>query len=196
MVPLRNKELIVEKIGWVFSINMILNSLWLIVFEQNKAWTFGVSLAIIIGMLATQIFIMRHSTRSKVNIPEFIGLRIGFTIYSVWVTAATILNVTFFLKSLGFEEPNAGFTEHVWTVIVLWVALVIYWACTFVERNPLYGFVLFWVISAIRSKQMEIDIIATNTLVILIVHAVYMSFILALTIYEKVKGKCDKGLFY
>jgi len=139
---------------------------------------------------------MRHATRSKVNVVEFISLRLGFTIYTGWVTAATILNVSFFLKSVGMQEGSAGFSESAWTCIILWVALVIYWACTFVERNPLFGCVFFWVVSAIRDKQIEIENIALNTMIILIVHAVYMTLVTGFMIYEKRQGKCNKGLLY
>jgi len=139
---------------------------------------------------------MMKSTRSKVNVVEFISLRIGFTLYTGWVTAATILNVSFFLKSVGMKEGSAGFSESVWTCVILWVAFVIYCTATIVERNPLFGCVYFWVVSAIRDKQIEDENIKLNTMIILIVLAVYMTLVTSFMIYEKCKGKCNRGLLY
>ena len=152
-VESRNNDLIVNKIGWIFPINLMGNALWLVVFGQNAAWAFGISLVVIIGMLGTQVYIMRQSTRSKVNTFEFITLRCGFTIYTGWVTAATILNVTFFLKSLGMKDDKAGFSEDTWCVIILWVALCVYVLASFMERNPLYAAVYIWVLVAIRKNH-------------------------------------------
>lgn len=148
-------------------------------------------------MLVTQIIILRQLIRTpKLNVVEFISLRIGFTIYSGWVMAASIINTTYFLKSVGMEEPNAGFTESVWTIIVLYVALVIYWAATFMERNPLFGCVYLWVIFAIKSEMWDDADIVTNCVIILIVHAVFIALVTGYCIYEKRAGKCKHGLFY
>ena len=149
----RNNDLIVNKIGWIFPINLIGNALWLVVFGQNGAVAFGFALVIIIGMLVTQVLIMRQTTRSKVNAFEFITLRCGFTIYTGWVTAATILNTTFFLKSIGMKDDKAGFAEDTWCVIILWVALCVYVLASFMERNPLYAAVYIWVLVAIRKNH-------------------------------------------
>ena len=63
----------------------------------------------IVWMLATNIYIMMVSDRTTVNVTEWIGLRGGFSIYSGWVTAATILNATFLLKFFGVEDPDNVF---------------------------------------------------------------------------------------
>ena len=98
---------------------------------------------------------MRITVRNKLNIWEIISLRIGISIYTGWVTVATILNVSFFLKSLGFKDPNAGFTENQWCPIILWIALVIYWTVTWLERNPAYGIVFLWAVIAIRANPIN-----------------------------------------
>ena len=153
----RNNDLIYNKIGYIYPVNLILNGLWLVVFGQNAVWSFGVGLAVIIGMLVTQIYVMRLTTRNKVNTWEFILLRCGFTVYSGWVTAATILNVTFFLKSLGLKndeaDKDAGISEDTWSVIILWVALCVYILASFFERNPLHALVYIWVLVGIRKNH-------------------------------------------
>ena len=151
-VPSRNNELIFGQIKYVFAINMIGNGAWLIIFMTNSTAGFVLSLLDIIMMLATQVFIMGKSTRAKVNVVEFISLRCGFTNYTGWVTAATILNTSFFLKSAGMKDPSAGFGETTWVVIIFYVALCVYVSASFYERNPLYGGIYIWVLFAIKNR--------------------------------------------
>ena len=199
----RNNDLIVNKIGWVYPINLMGNALWLVVFGQNAAWAFGLSLAVIIGMLASQVYIMRSTTRSKVNTWEFVTLRCGFTIYTGWVTAATILNTTFFFKSLGMEGDGAGLAEDTWCVVILWVALCVYVLASFMERNPLYAAVYIWVLVAIRKNHDDpedvlkySEKVVDQSLIIVIVHAVYVTLLTGFCVYEKTKEKCKFGLLY
>ena len=62
------------------------------------------SLIIIIGMYSTSIMIIRIAGRNPLNVWDFIGLRVAFTIYSAWVNAALILNVLFAFKSSGWKD--------------------------------------------------------------------------------------------
>ena len=96
-VPDRNDELIFGDIGYVFMANMLGNAAWLIMFQTNNVYGMIAALFDISGMLASNLYIMMCSTRTYVDIFELISLRGGFSIYSGWVTAATILNVTYVL---------------------------------------------------------------------------------------------------
>jgi hypothetical protein len=165
-VPNRNNQLIFGTIKHWYFFNMLLNSVWLILFMLNGTLGFTLSGIDIISMLASQFYIMRKCCEVKVNIIEFVAIRIGFTLYTGWVTAATILGVTFFLLSLGMKNPNAGFDESTWSVIILWVALVIYVAASVYERNPLYAAVFIWVVFAIKAKQLPYSDIQINCIII------------------------------
>jgi len=88
------------------------------------------------------------TTRNLLSVTEIIGLRIGFSIYGGWLTAATILNFSIVLKDLGVSDQNENMflTEEYWTGLMLWVAFVVYMAATLIERNPLFGAVYLWVL--------------------------------------------------
>jgi hypothetical protein len=96
---------------------------------------------------------------------EIIMVRIPFSIYSGWVTAATFLNTAYMLKSWGMTDdinrvrpltynkwdawtwanPMMDiFTEEDWTIIAGWSAFVIYNVIAWEERNPVYGLVFTW----------------------------------------------------
>lgn len=63
-------------------------------------------------MLSSNLYIMRESTETNVNISEWISLRGGFSIYAGWVTAATILNATFLLKKVGVADPDIPYVDE------------------------------------------------------------------------------------
>jgi len=106
---------------------MIANAFWTPFFRLAGITGFTIAFIVIILILVTALIIMMKSHRNTVNITELITLRIGTAVYSGWVTAATILNVAFILKELGMSEAN-GVNEELATVIMLWIALVVYTA--------------------------------------------------------------------
>ena len=107
-VPDRNNELIFKKIGYFFFANMILNGAWLVIYQSYTGWGFVLGLIDISTLLATCVYIMRLSdSTSDINITEWISLRGGFSLYSGWVMAATIINVAYNLKYFGvLADPD------------------------------------------------------------------------------------------
>ena len=204
----RNNDLIFGQINYIFFANMLINSIWLVLFQTDTVWGFALGLIDIIGMLATNVYIMWLSTNTSVNVYEWIGLRGGFSIYSGWVTAATILNAVYLFKALGMADPNIywGLTEENITVVVLWVAFAIYNMRAYWDRNPLYGSVLMWVIIAIRAnivdnkpQYTEIEEAATQ---IAIAHGISMvalwTWVSAEAFYDVdgIEGWKNKGIWY
>jgi len=209
MVPDRNNELIFEDIGYVFLINMLLNGIWLVIFQTNSVIGFTVGALVIAGILSTDLFMMMKSTRTPVNVYEWISMRGGFSIYSGWVSAATILNIYYMLKSWGLVDGSIfwGLDEESLGVVVLYVAWAIYNVAAYSERNPLYGSVLIYVIYAIYdnivTNKSYYTSLETNTMIILVLQILSMSGLTAYLGYEEmVLGSnpffedWDTGLFY
>ena len=189
---------------------MIINGLWLLIFQTYSGFGMIAGLLDIALMLATNIYIMMVSDRSSVNVTEWIGLRGGFSIYSGWVTAATILNATFLLKFFGVTEetgPNNVFwgliNEEQTTIIILYVATFIYNLASYTEMNPLYGSVFIWVVTAIRSNivnnKPENTALTANTEYIAIFQAISMTILwsyLGTTAVYGVDDGINRGLFF
>jgi len=206
LVPNRNDTLIFEDIGFHFFYNMLINSIWLVLFQTNTVWGFALGLVDIIAMLTSNVFMMMKSTSANVNTTEWISMRGGFSIYSGWVTAATILNVTYLLKSLGVADPDIpfGMDEESVTVVILWVALAIYNLKAYMDRNPLYGSVFIWVILAIRNNivnnKAQYTSISDSATYIAIIHGISMvalwSWLAAESYYDVDLSNVDIGIFY
>jgi hypothetical protein len=183
---------------------MLINGVWLLIFQTYSGAGMVFGLLDIILMLASNIYIMMVSDRTSVNITEWIGLRGGFTIYSGWVTAATILNATFMLKFFGVADPDIPYVnEEQITVGILFVAMAIYNLAAWTELNPLYGSVFIWVVMAIRSNiinnKPENTFLTEYSEYIALAQALSMtalwSFYGTTTIYNVDTGM-NRGLFY
>lgn len=188
----------------MFSLNIISNGLWNFIFLTNTKIGFVLSLVDVIFMLYSCCYMMMKSTRAKVSTCEWIVMRCGFTIYAAWVSAATILNVAYMLKAFDFADPDIPVDEETMTVIILWVALVIYNVATYLERNPLFGGVFIWVILAIHhnivNNKSELEKIENNSVLIGMIHCISMfGFTTYLAIEYFSDYKVDNwyfGLFY
>jgi translocator protein len=144
----KNKGLLYGSSGfnYLFAINMLFNSFWLIIFIQNNATAFGIDILVILVMLLTAVRIVKLSSSVKLNWIETITIRGGFTIYAGWVLVATILNITFWLKSVGMaNDPERS-------IATLFAACVTYFVQAMRLRNPLFSAVYFWVLQGIASN--------------------------------------------
>merc|ERR1719183_2990581 len=123
MVANRNETLIYENgIGYNFSISMVCGMLWYFGYSLDTVFGHFFALIAIAGMLATALIMMMHSLNSTVNVIEWVSMRGGFSLYAGWLTAATILQTTNFLQSLGVSEATLpwGLTEEIVTIAVAW----------------------------------------------------------------------------
>lgn len=95
---------------------------------------------------------MYKATETYASPIEWISMRGGFSIYSGWVTAATILNLAFVLKRLGVADPNIPFfDEEELSIFMLYAVFLIYNYVAFDDHNPIYGGVYLWVLAAIHA---------------------------------------------
>lgn len=90
---------------------------------------------------------------------------------------------------MGLRDVNNIYpNEESWGIIILWVAFIIYQATTDLWRNPLFGAVFTWAITACYDdisgrgtyKALESNIIAIDT-----IHTVSLFFYIAYFAYEK-----------
>ena len=119
---------------------------------------------------------MIQSQKAQGSWKEYLIITLGFSIYAGWVTAASILNVCFLLKSNGMDQ-----NEQEWGIVIMWVAIVIYNVAAFREKNPVYGLVFLWVIVAINSNAVTLgyDKIESMSNTITYAHAASMALQLA-----------------
>lgn len=143
------------------------------------------------------------SGRNKVWWPEVFAVRLPLSMYAGWITAAMILNCSYMAKSIGFTDPGAnpsqaypdwgdiGMSEEYWSIIIVWVALLIYTAAAWSERNPMLGGVYLWAGAAILenlvTNKPENEVLIINCAVILGIHGISMATLTSYLIFEELQ---------
>lgn len=123
-------------------------------------------------MLGTALLMskMANESQDDLNQIETIGFKWGTSVYSGWLSAATILNTSIVLKHSGIAD---GWNEELWAVIILWVAVAIYGVNSFLNNDPVYAGVFVWACFGIRSQN-ENDMIEANVTIIMAMMAAYV----------------------
>ena len=188
--------------GYAFLINMITQVIWFPTFQSYSGWGYVVSSFDIVVMTASAVYMMMQSTRAEVNGWEWTFIRGGLSIYTGWLTAATILNFTAMLVDTFSFKEFSWFSEEQITITVLYVAFIIYNSASYFELNPLYGSVFIWVMGAIRNNVIndlpEYTELLKNVERIGLMHIISMTALWAYLAAESINdvGSDVKGLFY
>ena len=98
-------------------------------------------------ILTTALLISKEANAAELNWIETIGLKWGTSLYSGWLSVATVLNTGFLLKESGITED---WNEAGWSIMMLWVAAAIYSAKAYLEEDPVYAAVYVWALFGIR----------------------------------------------
>ena len=143
----------IAKAAPYISINMLANAAWLPAAAYEVIWLTVLLIGIMLFTLfkVNQIFALSQPFESWA---DRILIKFTFSIYFAWVTVATALNVTVFLKGgLGWE--GAPLSEVTWGVIILIVAFLIALYTFLKVANNFYGAVVIWAYVAIYVKTVE-----------------------------------------
>jgi benzodiazapine receptor len=152
-------------IGWWVVLNGFCNAIWSPLFNNEQI---GIALIVILVMLFSLVIIEQRllerkhvpivSTDPDNTLPESVAspaqtwlARIPFSIYFGWLTVATILNVTVYLKATDFGLMDMS--EQTWAVAMLIVGLVVGAVVFNRFRSVAYILVFAWAYTAIAVEQ-------------------------------------------
>ena len=113
--------------------------------------------------MVTGLKVMTLADKHKLDAMEFFLIRVTFSIYSGWVTAATIVGTAIMFKSWGMSNDDSKrsanawtwmefmmfFDEETWGCVIMFVALAIYNVASWRQLNPMFGCVYIWASGAI-----------------------------------------------
>ena len=152
------------KISLWFVICMILNGATVLL-----PTTFSVIM--IIGALITSLVI--YNTVDKFNIAK--RYRIPFSLLSGWLSVATIVNISKFLRNMGVTNI-LGINQVGWTNTLLVVGCILAILFTIIRNDIVYPLVFIWGYIAIAVQNKDINSIiytASATCVIIIIGIIY-----------------------
>lgn len=142
----------VVAIGHLFWISCALNSLWILIFTEGSEvamYLASIDLASLLVVLLTIYVRAGLWQDDRKSYIEILCIDVTFSIYSGWVTVATILGVTVDLVAAGYDGNGNGDT---WAFGMLVVALCIFMYVGITKRDPAYVAVLAWASFFIAQK--------------------------------------------
>ncbi|GAB4005394.1 hypothetical protein GCM10028808_05100 [Spirosoma migulaei] len=152
-------------IGWWVVLNGFCNAIWSPLFNNEQI---GIALIVILVMLFSLLIIEQRLLEKKhvpivaidqnATLPESTTsaaetwlARVPFSIYFGWLTVATILNVTVYLKATDFGLMDLS--EQTWAVAMLIVGLLVGTVVFNRFRSIAYILVFAWAYVAIAVEQ-------------------------------------------
>lgn len=176
---------------------MAANGTWFVFRGLNNEIGQWIKLLLILAMLATGLYIQVVSNRASVNWFEFITIRLGVSIYSGWLLAATYLQADGLISYYGMG-PLWGFSYETIGVIFAWIALSIYTVISYVDRNPIFGFAFTWAMTAIlvdiKTKRPSLENFFLHGTIIDIINTISMLCLTTYLVFETLQD--DLWKFY
>jgi translocator protein len=149
-LPAQRSSAKLAGISKYFQINCLMNAIWIV------AWHFDLlplSLVVMLVILATLILIYRELISSIDTAPfvEHIVLYLPFSLYTGWITLATIANASVLQNANGWD--NVWLTAVQWTLLKLAVAGAIGATMVLRRRDIPFALVVAWAAYGISVKQ-------------------------------------------
>lgn len=140
-LPSQRENPRLRSIGWLFVVSNLFNSAWIVAWQYLYV---NISWVMIWGILATLLTLYaRIGTGIKpTSRREMWLINVPFSIYTAWITVATIANTTVFLQNLGWE--GAPLSGPFWSAFVIVVGAAITGIVVYTRRDVAFAGVVIW----------------------------------------------------
>ena len=149
-LPAQRDNELISSVSRLFQLNCVANAAWIVAWHYNLL---ALSLLLMLAILATLIKIYRrlyaHIDRS--SIAHHLALNLPFSLYTAWVTVATIANASILQNAYGWD--GLFITPVSWTLLKLALAGAI--GATLVIRygDAIFVLVIAWAAYGISVMQ-------------------------------------------
>lgn len=145
----RDNERIAE-ISTLFKINCAGNAIWIVVWHYDLL---ALSLIVMLAILTTLVLIYR-SLLSGINESgalQHVALHLPFSIYTAWITVATIANISALQTGNGWDDVGLSATQ--WTFLKLATAGAIGASVVLRVRDAAFVLVVAWAAYGVSVMQ-------------------------------------------
>ena len=170
---------IVRDFSMLFFLSSLFSGLWYVAWSRRLIWT---SIAL---MMLYYVSLLLGYFRLGINLSPLgkwrrILVTGGWSMYTGWITVATVVNTTTGLIYYGFDK--IPFNELQWTITVILVALVVYLLFLFKRDDMIFAGVGAWAFTGLVITHLD-PAPPTNTIVLV------LSALSALTILAAISYK-------
>ncbi|RVU82820.1 tryptophan-rich sensory protein [Leucothrix sargassi] len=155
-LPAQRKSALVSKVSKLFILSCFANVAWLFAWHYEFV---SLSLLIMFGILGTLIAIYRALGLNlrEATWTEHLCLHVPFSMYTAWITVATMANISVLQNSMGLD--NALTDATTWTLLKLAIVAAIAAIVVLRRMDFIYGLVIAWAAFGIMSKQVGTPVI-------------------------------------
>ncbi|MDD4028291.1 MAG: tryptophan-rich sensory protein [Caldisericia bacterium] len=144
----------IKLIGNLFLYTCLFNILWLVTYQFDWIW---VSVIVMIALLTSLLRLYANIRKDrKFTVAEKWFIKVPFSLYTAWITLATILNIASFLSKMQikFNWSFLGvFSPAIWTIILLMVALVLAIKYLWKRYDPVAVLVFIWALVGVAHRH-------------------------------------------
>lgn len=155
-LPAQRANARLRKVAWPFVLSCAANIAWIFL------WHYGftkLTLAAMLGLLIALIVVYAGLDRgAPAPFPEWLLVRLPFSIYLGWIAVATIVNTTVVLYDTGWD--GLGIDPQIWTSGLLATGAGLSMAVAPTQRDAAFALVSAWAFSGVAIKQKELNIVA------------------------------------
>jgi hypothetical protein len=147
-------------IGWWYVFGNLANTIWIFFWHYEQMLvTVGLIVILLVSLVMAYLRLApARQVPGLVSRGELLTTHLTFSIYTAWVTVATVANVATYLVSIGWD---GGFlSPAVWTVILLLVATGIGLLFLARWRDVAYVAVLVWAFIGIAVNHSEVTLVS------------------------------------
>jgi hypothetical protein len=175
-LPSQRDNPMMRRIGYPFALTSLLNAVWLFAWHYEY---FVLSVVLMLALLATLLTIYVRldlglpADKRRLDFSNWADrwlVHIPFSLYTAWITVATVANVAGTL--VYYEWGGWGISGPVWSVIMMGIATLITGAVLIFRRNLAHGGVVVWALIAISVGQTAVSLVSNSAIIFAIIVAV------------------------
>ncbi|MBS8266519.1 tryptophan-rich sensory protein [Mesobacillus boroniphilus] len=127
-----------------YLLSSALNIAWILLWHYEF---FLLTVCVMIGLLLTLIKLYHVIKNENTSFWDLFP----FSVYLGWISVATIANISYYLKHIGWN--GFGFSDVAWAIIMLVIATLLALYFTFKNKDRIYPLVFIWAIIGIGLKN-------------------------------------------
>jgi len=148
-LPRQRDNLLLKAMAWPFWVSSLANIGWILLWHYEF---FPLTLLVMLVLLGSLALIYRQLGRQpRASAAELWCVRIPFSIYSGWITVATIANLTVVLEYAGLRPFGIG--AEPWALGMVILGTIIAAAVGWIRKDAAYLLVIVWAFAGITVKQ-------------------------------------------